>query len=324
MNTLPIITLDEIQACLSEDDIFSAVKGALISHGRGEVNSPPPGILQLDNPAVGECHIKYGHQKGADTFVVKIASGFRDNRNLGLSPNSGMMLVLSAQTGAPVCVLDDQGWLTDIRTAAAGALAAQAGAPDNVKAIGIIGTGEQARLQAYWTCCLLGLKSIVVYGRNPEQVTKYVTDMTAQGYEVSSVSEVKELLGQCNLVITTTPSPKALVLMDDVQPGTHIVAMGTDNPGKQELDEALFTQAAVIMVDDLAQCVHHGDLGHAVRGGLISKDRAVSLGLILAREQPGRLNADDITIADLTGIAAEDIAVASLVWERLKIKQGTA
>ena len=203
-------------------------------------------------------------------------------------------------------------------------MAAQAGAPDNVKAIGIIGTGEQARLQAHWTCRLLGLSSIVVYGRNPEQVTKYVTDMTTQGYDVSSASEVKELLGQCNLVITTTPSPTALVLKDDVQPGTHIVAMGTDNPGKQELDAALLEQAAVIMVDDLAQCVHHGDLGHAVRGGLISQDRAVSLGLILAREQPGRLNADDITIADLTGIAAEDIAVASLVWERLKIKQGTA
>ncbi|WP_085905749.1 ornithine cyclodeaminase [Kiloniella majae] len=319
MNTLPIITLDEIQACLSEDDILSAVKEALISHGRGDVNSPPPGILQLDNPAVGECHIKYGHQKGADTFVVKIASGFRDNGKLGLSPNSGMMLVLSAQTGAPVCVLDDKGWLTDIRTAAAGALAAEAGAPDKVSAVGIIGTGEQARLQAHWTCRLLGLNSIVVYGRNPEQVTKYVNDMTAQGYDVRTESEVKDLLKRCNLVITTTPSPKALVLNEDVQPGTHIVAMGTDNPGKQELDAALFAQAAVIMVDDLAQCVHHGDLGHAVRGGLISEDRAISLGLVLAGEQQGRLNADDITIADLTGIAAEDIAVASLVWERKEV-----
>ncbi|KLN61792.1 ornithine cyclodeaminase [Kiloniella spongiae] len=318
MNTLPIITLDEIQTCLSEDDILSAVKAALISHGRGDVNSPPPGILQLNNPTVGECHIKYGHQKGADTFVVKIASGFRDNGKLGLSPNSGMMLVLSAQTGAPVCVLDDKGWLTDVRTAAAGALAAQAGAPDKVKVLGVIGTGEQARLQAHWTCRLLGVKSIVVYGRNPEQVAKYVNDMTAQGYEVSIAPEVKDLLKQCNLIITTTPSPKALVLKDEVQPGTHIVAMGTDNPGKQELDAALFEQAAVIMVDDLAQCVHHGDLGHAVRSGLISQDRAVSLGQVLAGEQKGRLSPNDITIADLTGIAAEDIAVASLVWERKK------
>ncbi|WP_120497446.1 ornithine cyclodeaminase [Kiloniella sp. EL199] len=316
MNTLPIITLDEIRACLSDDDILSAVKEALISHGRGDVNSPPPGILQLDNPAVGECHIKYGHQRGADTFVVKVASGFRDNGKLGLSPNSGMMLVLSAQTGAPVCVLDDKGWLTDIRTAAAGALAAQAGAPDKVNAVGIIGTGEQARLQAHWTCRLLGLKSIVVYGRNPEQVTKYVKDMTAQGYDVNTAPEVRDLLCQCNLVITTTPSPKALVLKDEVHPGTHIVAMGTDNPGKQEVDAALFEQAAVIMVDDLAQCVHHGDLGHAVRNGLVSQDRAISLGLVVAGEKPGRLNADDITIADLTGIAAQDIAVASLVWER--------
>ncbi|WP_417454583.1 hypothetical protein [Kiloniella sp.] len=316
MNTLPIITLDEIKACLSEDDILSAVKEALISHGRGEVNSPPPGILQLDNPAVGECHIKYGHQKGADTFVVKIASGFRDNRNLGLSPNSGMMLVLSAQTGAPVCVLDDKGWLTDIRTAAAGALAAQAGAPDQVTTVGIIGTGEQARLQAQWACRLLGVKSVVVYGRNPQQVTKYINDMTGQGYEVRIAPDVQGLLAQCNLIITTTPSSKALVMKDEVQPGTHIVAMGTDNPGKQELDPALFEKAAVIMVDDLAQCVHHGDLGHAVRGGLIPEDQAISLGLVLAGKKPARQNARDITIADLTGIAAQDIAVASLVWKR--------
>ncbi|KKJ78721.1 ornithine cyclodeaminase [Kiloniella litopenaei] len=316
MNRLPIIPLDEIKACLRDDDILSAVKEALISHGRGDVNSPPPGILQLDHPAVGECHIKYGNQKGADTFVVKVASGFRDNGKLGLSPNSGLMLVLSAQTGAPVCVLDDKGWLTDIRTAAAGALAAQVGAPDKVTAVGIIGTGEQARLQAHWTCRLLGVKSVVVYGRNPEQVAQYVDDMTTQGYDVSIASEIKHLLGQCNLIITTTPSSKALVLKDDVQPGTHIVAMGTDNPGKQELDPALFAQARGIMVDDLAQCVHHGDLGHAVREGLISQDRAVSLGLVLAGEKPGRLNADDITIADLTGIAAQDIAVASLVWEQ--------
>ena len=127
---------------------------------------------------------------------------------------------------------------------------------------------------------------------------------------------IANLMKNCNLVITTTPSNAALILANDVQPGTHIVAMGTDNPGKQELDAALFPRAAVIMVDDHDQCVHHGDLGHAVRSGLVPEDVDISLGAVLAGEKPGRKSDNDITIVDLTGIAAEDMAVAALVWSR--------
>ncbi len=316
MTTIPIIPLETIQASLTEAEILDAVKGALIAQARGEVNSPPPGMLILDDPSKGECHIKYGHLNGSDTFVIKVACGFYENPKMGLSANSGMMLVLSAKTGVPVCVLDDKGWLTNARTAAAGALAAQAGAPSSVTSVGIVGTGEQAELQAKWTCKLLRIKSVCVYGRNPSHVRDYVERMQQDGYSVRIAADIPTLMKSCNLVITTTPSNAALILADDVQPGTHIVAMGTDTPGKQELDAALFPRAAVIMVDDHAQCVHHGDLGHAVRGGLVPEDADIALGAVLAGEKPGRISDDDITIADLTGIAAEDMAVAGLVWSR--------
>jgi ornithine cyclodeaminase len=140
--------------------------------------------------------------------------------------------------------------------------------------------------------------------------------MQSDGYSVSVAANVSSLMKNCKLVITTTPSHKALILDDHVQPGTHIVAMGCDQPGKQEVDAAIFARATVIMVDDHDQCVHHGDLGYAVRGGLVSEDADIALGSVLAGEKPGRKSDDDITIADLTGIAAEDMAVAGLVWNR--------
>jgi ornithine cyclodeaminase len=319
MTTLPVIPLQTIQASLSETEILDAVKGALIAQSRGQVNSPPPGMLQLNDPLnnhSGECHIKYGHLNGSDTFVIKIASGFFDNPKVGLSASSGMMVVLSAKTGIPACILDDKGWLTNARTAAAGALAAQAGAPSNITGLGIIGTGEQAELQAKWTCKLLGIESITVYGRTASHVSDYVERMKKAGLSVAVAQDIPGLLKSCNLVITTTPSDSALIMAGDVQPGTHIVAMGTDNPGKQELDAHLFPRAAVIMVDDHNQCVHHGDLGHAVRNGLVADDVDIALGTVLAGEKPGRTSDDDITIVDLTGIAAEDMAVAGLVWSR--------
>jgi len=315
MTTLPVIPLETIQASLTEAEILDAVKGALIAQARGEVNSPPPGMLMLSDPK-GECHIKYGHLDGNDTFVIKIACGFYDNPKMGLSANSGLMLVLDARTGVPVCILDDKGWLTNARTAAAGALAARAGAPSNVTTVGIVGTGEQAELQAKWTCRLLGITSVTVFGRTASHVRDYVERMQRDGFSVTVAPDIPSLMKSCNLVITTTPSTAALIMAGDVRPGTHIVAMGADNPGKQELDAALFARAAVIMVDDHDQCVHHGDLGHAVRGGLVPENADIALGAVLAGERPGRTSETDITIADLTGIAAEDMAVAGLVWSR--------
>ncbi len=319
MTTIPIITLDAIQASLSNADILDAVKAALISQSRNEVISPPPGQLLFDDPK-GDCHIKYGYFIGGDTYVVKVASGFYDNPKQGLPVNNGIMMVFNAKTGAPVCILDDKGWLTNIRTAAAGALAAQAGAPSNISSLGIIGAGEQAELQAKWTCELLDITSVNVYGRTPSRVKDYASRLEQAGINVTIAPDIPTLLQSCNLVITTTPSNEALILADDVRPGTHIVAMGTDSPGKQELDAALFQRATVIMVDDHDQCVHHGDLGHAVRDGLVSEDADIALGSVLAGQSPGRTSDDDITIVDLTGIAAEDMAVAGLVWSRVSLE----
>ena len=203
MATIPVIPLEIIQASLTEADILDAVKGALIAQARGEVNSPPPGMLMLSDPE-GECHIKYGHLDGSDTFVIKIACGFFENPKMGLSAGSGMMLVFNAKTGVPVCILDDKGWLTNARTAAAGALAAQAGAPSTVTSVGIIGTGEQAELQAKWTCKLLGIKSVIVFGRTASHVKDYAERMRQDGFSVTIAPDIPSLMKSCNLVVLNT------------------------------------------------------------------------------------------------------------------------
>ncbi|MFD2206589.1 hypothetical protein [Kiloniella antarctica] len=315
MTTIPIISLDAIQNSMTRTDILHAVKGALIAHSDGKVISPPPGQLLFDNPK-GDCHIKYGYLQGGDTYVVKVASGFYDNPKQGLPVNNGIMMVFSAQTGAPVCILDDRGWLTNVRTAAAGALAAQAGAPAQIRKLGIIGAGEQAELQALWSCELLNINTVDVFARSPSRVKAYAKRMKEHGIDVTISPNIPTLLQKCNLVITTTPANSALIQANDVQSGTHIVAIGADSPGKQELDAALFQRAAVIMVDDHEQCVHHGDYGYAVRAGLVPENSDTPLGAVLAGAKPGRLSDQDITITDLTGIAAEDLAVAGLAWNR--------
>ncbi|MGO1118693.1 hypothetical protein ACTL6U_08315 [Rhodovibrionaceae bacterium A322] len=316
MTSIAVFTLNDIQAVLSEDEVLQATKGALIAQSRGEVISPPPGMLQVSDPE-GECHIKYGHVKGTETFAIKIATGFYDNPRQGLPASSGLVVVVSAKTGVPLCLLDDKGWLTNVRTAAAGALAAQAGAPDGALRLGIVGTGEQAELQARWTCRLLGLSALTVWGRSPTAVESYAARMEIHGITVAQAADVSELMACCNLVITTTPATSALISADVVRSGTHIVAMGCDNPGKQELAPEIFASAGAIMVDDLDQCVHHGDFSYAVRQGLCRPDAAVPLGAVLAGQAAGRSGSQDITVVDLTGIAAEDLALATLVWQRL-------
>ena len=316
--SLPIVPLPQIQASVTEAEILLAVRNALIAQAEGMVNAPLPGQLLFSEPH-GDCHIKYGHIQGSDSYVIKVASGFYDNPKSGLPVTSGLMLVLDARTGYPVCLLDDQGWLTNQRTAAAGVLAAQAGQPDNCHQLGIIGAGEQGYLQASWTAKHLGIGDIVIWARRPEQAEKLCHRLREDGFQAQPLSDIEDLLKQSRLVITTTPSKSPLFRECDVQPGTHIVAMGCDSPGKSELPPELFARAARILTDSNLQCLDHGDFGNAVRAGHATENLSTELGSVLQFKEEKTRNPDDITIADLTGLAAQDIAVADLVRSKLKM-----
>lgn len=302
-----IVSLAQIKQRVSPDAAIAAVEAGFVAYSRGEVNAPPVGHLGFERPP-GDVHIKYGHRRGDDVFVVKLASGFYDNAKLALPSSNGMMLVFSAITGAPEAVLLDEGWLTDLRTAAAGAVAARHLAPAHVDEIGIVGAGIQARMQLDLLRHVTPCRRAVVWARDCAKARAFAVD----GFAVEAVRTLEELAERARLIVTTTPSREPLLRTEMIRPGTHVTAVGADAPGKQELEAALLVRADVRAVDSRGQCLQHGDSSHALRAGLLRETDFVELGEIIAGARPGRNAPEQITIADLTGLAIQDIQVAKL------------
>lgn len=315
-NTLPRHDLDAIRHVFAMDEIVETVRWAFIAHARGEIVCPQPGQLLFDQPR-GDCHIKYGAERGGATFVVKIATGFYDNPREGLPVNDGIVILFSAKTGQPLAIFQDQGWLTSWRTAAAGALAVLAGAPERVRRLGILGTGHQAELQAIWASRALGKVPVTVWGRSASKAENLRARLSDQGVSCSVAYDIGTLLRDCNVVVTCTPAEAPLIQCSLVRPGTHLVSIGADSPGKSELDAELFAHASGIATDDHVACVTHGDFGRALRAGHVTEGADVSLGDVLAGQRVLRSTARDITIVTLTGIAAQDLAIATWAHQRL-------
>jgi ornithine cyclodeaminase len=315
-SALDVIGIDALRPLLDRKRVLGAVREALIWQAEGRVQSPLPGQLLFDAP-YGDCHIKFGHVRGQPTFAIKVATGFYDNPRRGLPVNHGLILVLDAETGAPWVLLNDEGWLTAWRTAAATALAAAALAPPTLHTVGIVGTGLQARLALEWLPETLGGQEFMVWGRSAEQAAWLAAEARRRGQTARAATEIDELLAACQLVVTATPSRAPLFADAQVRPGTHFVGLGADSPGKQELPPALFARAAHILTDDHAQCLDHGDFGNAVRAGYVQADADHMLGALLAGHLTLARGQDDLTIVDLTGLAAEDIAIAGLFADLL-------
>jgi ornithine cyclodeaminase len=307
-----IFTRQEIEKAVVATDVIAALEAGFVAYCRGEVVMPPVGYLQFDDPP-GDLHIKYGYRRGDDLFVIKIASSFYDNPKLGLSSGNGMMLVLSARTGEPVAASLDEACLTDLRTAAAGAVAAKYLAPRVVEAIGIIGGGVQARLQLDLLRHVTACRRALIWARNPAQAHAY----RVAGFEIDIASSVTELARHCNLIVTTTASRAALLHAVDIRPGTHITAVGADAPGKQELDPEIFRRAQIRAVDSRSQCFDHGDAVHALQAGSVAQSEFVELGEIISNPTLGRTRDEQISIIDLTGLAIQDIEIAKLACARL-------
>lgn len=312
-----LVSLDRIRAVIKPLDVINAVRSALIAQSRGQVQSPMPGQLVFDDPP-GDCHIKFGHISGHPLYVVKIASSGYQNVRLGLPVNDGVFVVLSAKTGQIKSVLLDQGWLTAWRTAAAGALAGQALAPPEIREIGVLGAGLQARLQLEWLKEVVRCRRVVAWARRSERLQELCQDLEKLGFETAAASDPQQVLRRAQLVVTATVSNAPLFPADQVVQGTHITAVGADSAGKQELDPYCFARANLIATDDHVQCLTFGDFGSAVRAGAIASDADVSLGSILAGDVKICRKPGYITIADLTGIAAQDVAIAALVTSRLQ------
>ena len=254
--------------------------------------------------------------KGGDHYVIKIASGFPDNEKNGIKPGQGMMLLFSIKTGEPEAILIDDANLTDIRTAIAGAIASHALSNQGVDSVAIVGTGVQARYQARYISELMKVKKISIWGRDPIKAEKVKADLSY--LDVNIEMDIEKLVTQSSLIVTTTSSKDPLIQSEWVKPGTHITAVGSDTPEKCELDPKLLSRADLIVADSIQQNLIRGEIYQAIKKSLINSESIIELGQIFAKENPGRLSEDHITIVDLTGVAVQDLIIAQSVYEAYK------
>ena len=226
-----------------------------------------------------------------------------------------MMLICSTETGYPLAVLNDEGHLTDMRTAIAGSIAAKFLAPAGIRRIGIVGAGIQARLQLECLRSITDCRRVLVWNRTVANAEALVQSLSGSNLDAHVAEDLESLVRACNLIVTTTPAKEPLIRADWVQAGTHITAVGADAPGKQELDEALMEKVDVCVVDSAAQCIDHGETHTAIANGLIDASKLVELGDVIGGRATGRETPEQISVADLTGVAVQDIAIATSVYE---------
>jgi ornithine cyclodeaminase len=308
--------LDEIRKALRGVDPIPLIEAGFAAYSRGEVVVPPVGELVFDDPP-GDVHIKYGYIKGDEFYVVKLASGFYDNPKLGLPSSNGMMLLFDLRTGEPRAILHDECLLTNIRTAAAGAVAAKYLAPAKVTRAGILGAGAQGRLQLEYLRRVRDFRDVLVWGMNEAELASYKADMEPMGFRVGTTLDPAEVGASCNVIVTCTPSTKPLLRLRDIRRGTHITAMGSDTAEKQELDEAILASADRVVVDSISQSLHRGEAFRAMRVGAIAKESLVELGAVIMDPSLRRASDGETTVADLTGVAVQDIQIAKAVFKAL-------
>lgn len=312
---MKILSRNQIEQILLIPPILRAIEQGFVIYSRGEAIIPPVASLHFDHPP-GDCHIKYGYAKNGKYYVIKIASGFHENPKIGIPSGNGLMLLFNKFTGELLSVLLDEGYLTDIRTAAAGCITAKYLAPKNVSCVGIVGTGAQAyyqlKLLEFGTTC----RQVIVWGRDEAKAKKLKDNPDLHGWKIDIAKDLNELTASCNLIVTTTSSSNPLLHANQIRPGTHITAVGTDDFGKQELDPEIFMKATRVIVDSRSQCTQFGDVSYAIKQNLIKEEQLIELGEVIEDNVLGRNSETEITVADLTGVAIQDLQIATIVFDQ--------
>ncbi|MFP4328295.1 MAG: cyclodeaminase [Paracoccaceae bacterium] len=315
-----IVTEAELREAVHLDlPLVEVVERAFTALSRGDVVMPPVLSMTLAE-ANGEVDVKTAHIPGFDSFAIKVSPGFFDNPQLGLPSLNGLMILFSATTGLVEAVFLDNGYLTDLRTAAAGAVAARALAPAEVQTAGVIGTGVQARLQMRAAHLVRPFERVLVWGRDPGKAAACAADLkTALGIEAEVTTDPALLVAHSQLVVTSTPAREPVLKAEWLHPGLHVTAMGSDQEGKAELEPEALVAADLYVADRLSQTGTIGELRSARANGMEEGIRQIAeLGDILAGTVPGRQGPGDITIADLTGTGAQDTAIATHVFATLR------
>jgi len=283
-----------------------------------------PPIMRLDVPGSrGEVDVKAAYIQGVSGFTIKISPGFFDNPRIGLPSTNGLMVLLSSTTGLVQALLLDNGYLTDVRTAAAGAVAARHLARQDASIATVFGAGVQARLQLEALLLVRPIREIRVWARDRQKAQVLVDQLRlTQKLSIAAFDEPKDAIAGAHIIVTTTPADRPIVDSGYLQAGQHLTAMGSDAEHKNEIDPAAIKRADVYVADNLRQTRRLGELRHAIDAGLIAGDAEFpELGQIVTGAKAGRRSASDITIADLTGTGVQDTAIATLAFRRAEANE---
>jgi ornithine cyclodeaminase len=315
-----IYDLPQIMDVLKSLQPIEEIEAGFVAYSAGKAVIPPVGEMLFKDPP-GETHIKYGYLVDDDYYVIKIASGFFESPSSSRYTSDGLILVFKKGTGELACALLDECYLTNVRTAAAGAVSAKYLAPKNIDCIGILGAGTQGRMQVEYLSAVIDCKDIMVWGLNRNELDDYKKDMEPLGYSIQTTLNTEDIADRCNLIVTATPSKSPLLSADKVRKGTHITAMGSDTPEKNELDPRILQKADIVVADSISQCLLRGEIHQALRAGVLERERIVELGNVIAKPEFRRTSEEQITIADLTGVAVQDIQIAKAVFHALQLKE---
>ena len=312
MRDIRILQEAELRARVALDPAaIDVVESAFATLARGGVEMPP--ILSMHMPEVnGELDVKTAYVPGLPGFAVKLSPGFFDNPAKGLPSTSGLMVVLSSETGRVQAVLLDNGYLTDVRTAAAGGVAARHLAREDASRAAIFGAGLQARMQLRALCLVRPISEAVIWARDAAKAQALAVELTTGDLQVRASADPEEAAGFADVIVTTTPASEPILRADWLRPGHHVTAMGSDQPGKCELEPECLACANLYVADRVSQTRLMGELRAALAAGSApDPDSIPELGDIVLGRHPGRTDPDQITIADLTGTGVQDTAIAT-------------
>ncbi|MGN6791464.1 MAG: ornithine cyclodeaminase family protein [Streptosporangiaceae bacterium] len=316
-----VLGRQDVQRLVGMADAIAAVRGAFIAADQGRAVMPPPLELRLPE-ADGELHVKGAYLSGAPVFAVKTATGFYRNPSRGLPVGGGLTLIYDAETGGLLILVADGGLLTELRTAAAGALAADLLARRAARTAAVVGTGGQARYQLRALREVRPIRQVRVWGRRKEAAEKYAREMASAGTTVEVSATARDAVCGADVVVTATSSSQPLVEAEWLAAGAHVTAVGSDMPHKQELDPRVLVTASKYVPDSVRTALASGELHHAVAAGVFDAGSVYGeIGAIASGRLPGRTTDDELTVADLTGLGVQDAAMAALV-ARLAAQHG--
>jgi ectoine utilization protein EutC len=316
MGTIHVLTADHLRAAVGLARVELEAIEAVFPLVSARVGSMPP-IMRIDVPEHrGEVDIKSAYLPGYDGIAVKLSAGFFDNPARGLPSLGGLMILLDAETGVPRAALFDGGYLTDLRTALAGAVAADHLAVPDATHAAVIGAGAQARWQIRALRLVRPIEQVSVWARSDRRAAAFAAELASSlGVGVRVAASPTRAAAEAQILVTTTPSTGPVVTVDALHPGLHLSAIGSDAEHKQELDAEVLRAADLVVCDHREQSERLGELRGAVAQGFDTAD-VVELGDVVTGRVPGRTSLGAITVCDLTGTGAQDTAIASLAARR--------